>query len=79
MRVCSQVLAAVALELGLITRPDRRPLQANFSVVLRYEMTLVGISVAVVEVGALLLRWLWRGCYCCHERPSDEMQKVKSL
>jgi hypothetical protein len=49
----------------------------------RYEMTLVGIAAAVLEVGALLLRWLWRGCYCCcRERPAVRgapQGKVKSL
>jgi hypothetical protein len=34
-RVCLQVLAAAALELGLTTRLDRRPLEANFAVVLQ--------------------------------------------
>lgn len=74
-----QMLAAAALELGLTTRSDRRPPTVNFSVVLKYEKTLVGIAVAVMEVGALLLRWLWRGRYCCRGRPIDQQEKTKSL
>ena len=77
--MCLQMLVAAALELGLTTRSDRRLPTENFSVIFKYEKTLVGIAVAVIEVGALLLRWFWRGRYCCQERPVNEQKKTKSL
>lgn len=69
MGLVALVVAAVLLEadLSAFPRSDRRSAGVKFGVVLKYERTLVAILGIVLEVGALVVRWLWRGCPCCRK------------